>query len=370
MKKSLIKYEEILNYDVIEKNYKDVCSKTKHRNKIIKFDLFHSTNINSIYDELRKRKYHHSQYNIFLIKEPKYRIVMSEGIRDKIINHIVSNQFLKPALYPKLIEANVATREGKGTAEAIRLCKKYFIKLMNKYEKFYILKYDISKYFYNIDHDILKQKLREVFFDEEVLKLLFEIIDSTDASYINKEIDKCIERERLKLSKLQGREIEKLKEQLKNIPHYYEKKGLGIGSMTNQIFAIFYLNSLDHFIKEDLRIKEYIRFMDDGVIMSPDKEYLKDVKRKIEIELDKLKLKLNEKTEIYTSTGGFDFVGYRFSCKKGRLLMRLKNSTKRRIKRKFLVLEKYDKEKLVRVKASYNGMLQYCTTKSFYKKNF
>lgn len=140
--------------------------------------------------------------------------------------------------------------------------------------------------------------------------------------------------------------------------------------MTNQIFAIFYLNSLDHFIKEDLRIKEYIRFMDDGVIMSPDKEYLKDVKRKIEIELDKLKLKLNEKTEIYTSTGGFDFIGYRFSCKKGRLLMRLKNSTKRRIKRKFLVLEKYDKEKLVRVKASYNGMLQYCTTKSFYKKNF
>ena len=126
MKKSNIAYEEIVSYDVIEENYKNICSKTKHKEKILKFDLFHSTNINKIYNELKDRKYEHSNFNIFLIKEPKYRIVMSEVVKDKIVNHLVSNVFLKPILFPKLIEENVATREGKGTAAAIELCKKYY----------------------------------------------------------------------------------------------------------------------------------------------------------------------------------------------------------------------------------------------------
>ncbi len=370
MKKSLVKYDEILSHAVIEENYKDICRKTKHRNKIVKFDLFYSVNVNAIYNELVKRKYKHSSYNIFLIKEPKYRIVMSEGIKDKIINHLVSNKFLKPALYPKLIEENVATRVGKGTNAAIVLCKKYFLRMMTKYKNFYILKFDISKYFYNIDHEILKGMIAEIYTDPEVVKILYEVIDSTDADYINGEIDKCVEREINKLSAIGGKEREKAIQELKRIPYYYKGKGLGIGSLSNQIFAIFYLNKLDHFIKENLHIKEYVRFMDDGIIFSESKEYLKEVKKEIERILGELKLKLNDKTAIYSSKGGFEFVGYRFICKNGRLLIRIKNQTKRRMKRKFLVLGKYDEEKLERVKASYNGMLNYCTTRSFYNKNY
>lgn len=370
MRKSHVKYDKILSYDIIESNYKDICSKTRHRNKIVKFDLFHAVNINSILNELSNRQYKHSSYNIFLIKEPKYRIVMSEGIKDKIINHVISNEFLKPALYPKLIEENVATRVGKGTDAAIRICKKYFLRMMNKYGNFYILKFDISKYFYNIDHEVLKGMLKEIFVDQEVLNILYEIIDSTDADYINSEIDRCVNREIEKLSKIGSKESKKQIEELKKIPYYYNGKGLGIGSLSNQIFAIFYLNGIDHYIKENLGIKEYVRFMDDGIIFSNDKEYLKRVKSILVAKIEELKLRLNDKTEIYTSKGGFDFVGYRFSCKNGRLLMRLKNATKRRMKRKFLVLEKYDQEKLVRVKASYNGMLKYCTTKSLYNRNY
>lgn len=370
MRKSHVKYDKMLSYDIIESNYKDICSKTRHRNKIVKFDLFHAVNINSILNELSNRQYKHSSYNIFLIKEPKYRIVMSEGIKDKIINHVISNEFLKPALYPKLIEENVATRVGKGTDAAIRICKKYFLRMMNKYGNFYILKFDISKYFYNIDHEVLKGMLKEIFVDQEVLNILYEIIDSTDADYINSEIDRCVNREIEKLSKIGSKESKKQIEELKKIPYYYNGKGLGIGSLSNQIFAIFYLNGIDHYIKENLGIKEYVRFMDDGIIFSNDKEYLKRVKSILVAKIEELKLRLNDKTEIYTSKGGFDFVGYRFSCKNGRLLMRLKNATKRRMKRKFLVLEKYDQEKLVRVKASYNGMLKYCTTKSLYNRNY
>lgn len=370
MKKSNISYDEIVSYQVIENNYLNICSKTKHRYKIVKFDLFHSVNINSIYNDLKNRNYRHSNYNIFLIKEPKYRIVMSEVVKDKIINHIVSNVFLKPILFPKLISENVATREGKGTNEAIRLCKKYYVRMMNKYDKFYILKFDISKYFYNIDHEILKEMLSNVFTNKEVLDILYKVIDTTDATYINNKIDTCIANQIEKLERLNVKNKKLLIAELERIPRYEKGKGLGIGSLSSQIFAVFYLNGLDHYIKENLKIKEYIRYMDDGLVFSNDKEHLKEVKNSIESYLNRLKLELNNKTEIYSSRGGFDFVGYRFITKNGKLLLRVKNSTKYRMKKKFRLLEKYNNDKLANVKASYKGIFKYCSTKSLYNKLF
>ncbi len=370
MKKSNIAYEEIVSYDVIEENYKNICSKTKHKEKILKFDLFHSTNINKIYNELKDRKYEHSNFNIFLIKEPKYRIVMSEVVKDKIVNHLVSNVFLKPILFPKLIEENVATREGKGTAAAIELCKKYYLRMRNKYGEFYILKFDITKYFYNIDHDILKKMLQEVYTDREVLNILYKIIDSTDEPYINEKIQKCIQNQLEKIIKLNERDRVAQQKELLKIPTYKKGKGLGIGSLTSQVFAVYYLNGLDHYIKENLGIKEYIRYMDDGIIFSDSKERLKEIKILLQQKLAELKLTLNEKTAIYSSKGGMDFVGYRFIIKNGRLLIRLKNATKYRMKKKFNILEKYNPQKYEHVKASYNGLMQYCSTKSLYRRLF
>lgn len=370
MKKSNISYDEIVSYEVIEDNYKNICSKTKHKEKILKFDLFHSVNINSIFNDLKARSYEHSNFNIFLIKEPKYRIVMSEVVKDKIVNHLVSNVFLKPVLFPKLITENVATREGKGTAAAIELCKKYYLRMLNKYGEFYILKFDISKYFYNIDHEVLKQMLRDVYTDKEVLAILYKIIDSTDEPYINEKIEKCITNQIERISKLNEKDFAAQHKELMKIPRYKKGKGLGIGSLTSQVFAVYYLNGLDHFIKENLGIKEYIRYMDDGIIFSNDKSELKKIKKIVEQKLAELKLTLNEKTAIYSSKGGMDFVGYRFIIKNGRLLIRLKNATKYRMKKKFNILEKHDKEKYEHVKASYNGLMQYCTTKSLYQKLF
>lgn len=370
MKKSLLKYEDMLSYETIVENYKEICKNTKHKNKIIKYDLFHSANTISLYNELSKKIYKHSKYNIFLIREPKYRIVMSEGIKDKIVNHLVSNTFLKPALYPKLIEENVATRVGKGTNEAIKLCKKYFIRLMNKYEKFYVLKFDISKYFYNIDHNILKENMRKIFVDDDIYNILCIIIDATNAAYINTEIDRCIESEKKRLLSIGTKEALLRLKELDRIPRYTDNKGLGIGSLSSQIFAVYYLSSLDHYIKEQLHFKEYIRFMDDGIIFCENKERLKEAKILIDKFIKSIKLELNNKTEIYNSISGFEFVGYRFFKRNNRLIIRIKNQTKKRMKRKFKILSKHDEEKLIRVKASYNGFLKYCTVKSLQKKNF
>ena len=97
-----------------------------------------------------------------------------------------------------------------------------------------------------------------------------------------------------------------------DIPYYVNNKGLSIGAMSSQFLAIFYLNDLDHYIKEKLRCKYYIRYMDDILILSYDKEYLKYCYGVIKEELSKLKLSVNKKSNIYKLSNGFNFLGYRY----------------------------------------------------------
>ena len=88
-----------------------------------------------------------------------------------------------------------------------------------------------------------------------------------------------------------------------------QEHGLNIGEMTNQVLAIFYLNDLDHFIKEKLKVKGYIRYQDDFLVYCENKVTLKEYKKKIEKFLNKEKLKFNPKTRIYNSNNNFIFVG-------------------------------------------------------------
>ena len=363
MKKSDIKYDVLINYDLIKQSYKEVMKNIVHKNKIMNFDLFYSENISKIYDEIKNKRYKHGQYSIFLITDPKYRIVMSESVQDKVVNHMVTNAILNPVLSKKLIEENVATRKNKGTKAGFDYTKKYFLKYMNKYEKFYILKFDITKYFYNINHEILKEMMRSIYKDEDIIKILDELIDSTDKEYINKNIDKIIQKE------LKSNLSDYCKTELSKIPRYNKEVGLSIGAVSNQIFACYYLNSLDHYIKEVLHIKEYVRFQEDGIIFSNSKEELVKIKELIKAFLnDKLKLKLNEKTDIYSSNDGLDFVGYRFYVKNKKLIIRLRKWTKKKMQHKFKVLRKYNVEKYMKVYGSYKGMMLYITPKYLYKQ--
>ena len=357
MKKSNISYDEIVDYKKILDSYRLVLKNTEHKDKIVKFNLFLSSNLINIYNDLANNNYHHDKYNIFLIKDPKYRVIMSEGLKDKIVNQMVSECILKPVLEPKLIDSNVATRVGKGSSYAFNLCKKYILKLKRKSREIYVLKFDIKKYFYNIDHDVLLDKLDKIFIDKRIVSLLKDIIYSSNNSYVNREIDTII-----------GNELKRnisliRKEELKKVPRYNYHKGLAIGNVTSQILAIFYLNRIDHLIKEELGCKYYIRYMDDGIIFDYDKDKLKYIKKVIEEELVKEKLELNKKTNIYKLSNGFTFIGYRFVLRNNKLVIRIGNKVKNRIKRKLKYLNKYDKEKLIRVKASYYGYMKNANSK-------
>ena len=321
-------YDKVLDLDVIRDMYSKVRRTTKNKSKIERFDDFYTCNIASIYDTLLNRTYNPGRYNIFLISEPKIRVIMSTSIFDKLINHLVARYFLINVLEKDLIDENIATREGFGTKYGIDLIKKYLNEIKKETSDIYFLKFDISKYFYNIDHDILKSLIRRRIKDKDVLDILDKIIDSTDMEYVNDEINQ------LKNNKMNNTSDINIIKEIESIPIYKKGKGLPIGNMTSQFLAIYYLNELDHFIKEELGIKYYIRYMDDGVLINKDKEYLKYCLKEIENMLNKYKLKLNNTPSINHIKNSLDFLGFRFYIKDNRVILLLRNSTKKRFKKK------------------------------------
>lgn len=306
----------------------EISKNVKNKKKLVKFEINKVQNITNIIDMLNRGKIGHEHYNIFLIYEPKCRLVMSLSIKDKIINHFVTRYALEAKLTKYLDLRNVATRKGMGTDYGIRLILKYLKKLKNN--KFYILKIDISKYFYSIDHEVLKELLIDKLDDYEY-DLICKIIDSTNNAYINETINKIMKKNNVE------------------VPLYYHGRGIPIGNVSSQILSIFYLYKLDHYIVHDLHLKYYVRYMDDFIIMDMDLEKLKKAR---DIIIDKLKreYKLNvntKKTKIVSCKEGFSFLGYLFKVIDNKLIIKLRRSNLEKVKRRIKeVRYLLDKEKI------------------------
>ncbi len=159
-------YDRMLDFDKLLEIYNLIKYNCRSKNRVVEFSKSLNANLIEILTRLKKENYFFHKYNVFLIKKPKYRIIMSENIPDKIVNHLLSRLILVPILEPGLIDTNVATRREKGTEYAFNYICKCLNKLKNK-KSIYILKIDITKYFYNIDHDILKAKLEKRIKDQK-----------------------------------------------------------------------------------------------------------------------------------------------------------------------------------------------------------
>ena len=280
-------YKNICEYENISKVFSEVCKNTRNKRKVAMIKDYKTIYIARTYQILKEKKYVVGPYNTFIIYEPKKRNIYSQGMQDKIINHLVARFILYPAILPCLLDVNVASRKNMGTSKGIELSLEYHQKCKIKYKNYYILKCDISKFFASIDHDILKNKIIKRIKDKDALKIVFDIINSNT-------------------------------------------EGLYIGSMTNQILAIFYLNDMDHFIKEKLKIKYYVRYQDDFLLFHESKEYLRYCLQEIKNFLEKEKLQLNSKTRIYKNINNFLFLGRNI---KG-IYSRYRN-IKRKIKKRF-----------------------------------
>lgn len=354
-------YGNLLSFDNVNEAYRVVRGKCRNKRIILKFDLQKNINLYNILFDLHNKRYVLGRYNIFIINEPKYRLIMSENIRDKVVNHLISSTILIRALDKKLIYSNVATRVGKGSGLANDLLMKYLSNILLKHKKVYCLKMDVKKYFYNINHDVLKRMLKQDIKDKDALDIVFKVIDSTDVDYINEEIDRVRykEIERVKLLNISDKEKDKKIRELLSIPLYDKGKGLGIGNMTSQILAVYYLSEVDHFIKEELSVKYYIRYMDDLVILDSDYEYLKFIYDKVSRMMLEYGLVLNSKSGIHELSRGFSFLGYTYKLS-NKIVIRVNNATFRRVSKHLSSLVKYDVEMFKQSMISYKGFFSRC----------
>ena len=363
-------YKNVCDVDNIIEMTDMVLSKVRNRNRKEEFILHKTEHIANIKDRLERKNIGFAEYNIFLITDPKCRIILSQNIEDKIINHLIAKHILIRTFESKFIDSMCATRLGRGTSYAIKLMKKYINSIKLKHKNFYVLKIDIKKYFYNIDHNVLKEILKKHIKDKDALEILNIIIDSTNEPYINKKIDI------LKVNRIKSLRDDLLIQETNELPSYKVGKGCGIGDMTSQTFGLIYLMEICHYIKEDLHIKYFINFMDDFVLLHEDKQYLKKCLIKIrEKMMNEYKLELNKKTRIYSIKEGVEFLGFRFILKNNKLILKLRNKTKAKFKNQIKILKQLKDYKYINEKkynmilSSLKGHLQSGNCKNLYMKN-
>ena len=317
-------YFKEVTYDNVRSMWNIVRRTCKNKRAILRYTINQNTMNYILYQKLLNCDYKPLPFRLFLIFEPKERLVMSQAISDKIINHFVDNYYLIPYLDKKLIDSNVATRKGKGSKYADKLMNDYINKIRQKEpnKEIFVLKVDVSKYFYTILHDILMKKLESEISDDNVLKIIKTIIDETDKPYINDTINRLNKKHNT------------------SIPLYKKGVGLSIGAMTSQFLAIFYLNDLDHYIKEKLHCKYYIRYMDDFIIIDTNRKKLQEIWKLIEIELKKLELSMNPKSSIISLNTGITFLGYKYKIINNRYKVTYRKKTIKKNKEKTRFIKK------------------------------
>ena len=305
------------------------CGKMGNR-EVIEFEMNLANHLFALRRVLVNRTYHIRGYYTFLVHDPKVRTIHALHYADRVVQHCICDQVLAPELEKRLIYDNAACRKEKGTHFALGRLTHFFVDFHRKYgTQGYILKCDITKFFDNIDHDVLKAKLHRVFGNDDAFyALLCDIIDSYETA---------------------------------------PNKGIPLGNQTSQWFAIYYLDSFDRRIKEYYRIKYYSRYMDDCVLIHPQKDVLLQIKQELSSYLhNELELSFNRKTQVFPVQDGVDYLGWHYYLTQtGKVIKKLRTANKKKYKRRLKYLQKLETthkipmSKVLEVLVSYHGHLQY-----------
>jgi len=210
------------------------------------------------------------RFREFVVKDPKVRLIHAPPFHDRVVHHALVD-VIEPFFEKKFIFDSYACRKGKGFHMAAKKAQSCIRKL-GAGKSVYILKADISKYFPSINHNHLMKAISRTIRDKNVLSLSKNIIKNSG----------------------------------------FDKVGLPVGTLTSQLFANVYLDLFDHYIKDDLGVKLYCRYMDDFIVVSSNKQDLHQILSMASNFLEKeLSLSLNPKTSIFPEKQGLDFCGYR-----------------------------------------------------------
>lgn len=295
-------FDKVTDYKNIQLAYKQSQRGTHKYNKdSILFSMMHEYNLVSIWQQLKNKTYKPGKYIGFKVYEPKERMVHAPLTKDKIVQFALHNHIKD--IYEKVyINDSYGCRENKGTHRAVKKVQHYMRLCKWKYGTGWIVKLDVSKFFYSIDRDILKKIVKKKIKCKDTLNLIYTIIDSSPEGDI----------------------------------------GVPLGNITSQDFANIYLNELDQYCKRFLKVKWYVRYMDDVIITVRTKEEAQKLLSKIKMFLEnKLHLNTNKKTQIFPISQGVNCYGYKIWTTH----TLIRNDSKRRMKRKIKAMDKKKTER-------------------------
>lgn len=280
-------FSQVASFSALYQGYEKSRLGKKTRLAHLRFRWRLEDHLLNLKRELLDGTYTTGPYHSFLVYEPKTRVITAlKNFRDRVVQATLMG-VLEPIFERTFIFDSYACRKNKGTHAGADRAQEFLRRCLRKHGQVYALKADIRKYFASIHHDTLKRLLRRKISDERILRLLDDIIDSYHEP---------------------GR------------PGY----GIPIGNLTSQLFANVYLDLLDHHVKSRLSEAWYIRYVDDFVVIGPDKAHLQKLKRELEAFVgSELHLEFNHKTQVFpiavVGGRGLDFLGFHIWPHKRRL---------------------------------------------------
>ena len=283
-------WNKVIDWENLYLAYTAARKGKRYQSDVLKFSSNLEENLIDIQNRLVWKMWKPGRWKEFQVYDPKWRLIQAPQFNDRVVHHALG-RVIEPLFERKFIFDSYACRTNKGIHRAVLRLQSFMRKAEKKYARRYVLKADISKYFASIDHEALFIILCRTIRDKNVLWLCDQIIKHNG----------------------------------------FERVGIPVGALTSQLFANVYLDMLDHYIKDDLGIKYYVRYMDDFIILGDGKNCLREIFSLAEKFLNhKLHLRLNPKATIFPASHGVDFAGYRTWVT--HILPRKRNITRTKLK--------------------------------------
>ncbi|MDP7026515.1 MAG: RNA-directed DNA polymerase [Candidatus Marinimicrobia bacterium] len=343
--------------------YFDARRNKRNTINALAFEQHFEEQIFRLFEEIISGNYTPSRSICFIVNQPVKREIFAANFRDRVIHHFIYN-YISPIFEGTFINDSYSCRVGKGTHYGIKRIDHFIRSCSQNYSKdCYILKLDIQGYFMSINRRLLSHKVKQVLFSklnhiEFDLSLVLGLIERT---IFNDPTKNCV---------VKGKKSDwKYLPKDKSLFTAQQNCGLPIGNLTSQLFGNVYLNDLDHFVKRDLTIKNYGRYVDDFILVHKDQKYLKSLIPIIRDYLSKeLKLTLHEK-KIYLQhhSKGVKYLGAVIKPHRIYIANRTKGNFYESIQKQNMIVRDHkptgeEKSQFVSRMNSYLGILQHYKT--------
>jgi retron-type reverse transcriptase len=258
-------FEKAFTHEALYQAWLDASHGKRNRRATLEFSRHLSRHLDALHDALHSGEYQPQPYHLFKVYEPKERLIYAPAFRDLVVQHAIY-RLIYPLFNAGFIDHSYACRKGKGTHAAADYAH---AALRASKADHYVLQMDIKRFFYTIDRTILRQQIERKIKDRRFVDVMMQFSE------------------------------------------YGEPIGIPIGNLLSQVYALIYLNPLDHFIKRGLKAQRYCRYVDDFIVFGWTRERCVTALEKIKNYLrDELGLALSHYS-LHKVRRGLNFVGYR-----------------------------------------------------------